>query len=53
MTATAVPAYIVPPGPVRKADLLWSVPLTILWIALITWQPFIPASGVPTSAHRC
>ncbi len=51
MTATAVPAYIVPPGPVR-GSLLWSVPLTILWIALITWQPFIPASGVPTSAHQ-
>jgi hypothetical protein len=51
MTATPVPADIVPPGPVR-GSLLWSVPLTVLWTALITWQPFIPASGVPTSAHQ-
>jgi hypothetical protein len=47
MTAAAIPARIVSPSP-----LLWLVPLTGLWIALIYWQPFIPASGVPTSAHQ-
>ena len=51
MTAAAVPASIIPPGPVWRS-LLWLIPLTILWIVLIYWQPFIPASGVPTSAHQ-
>ena len=51
MTAAAVPAGIVPLRPAWRS-LLWLIPLTGLWIALITWQPFIPASGVPTSAHQ-
>ena len=51
MTAAAIPADIVPPHPAWRS-LLWLVPLTVLWIALIYWQPFIPASGVPTSAHQ-
>lgn len=51
MTAAVVPAGIVPLTPAWRS-LLWLIPLTILWIALITWQPFIPASGVPTSAHQ-
>jgi hypothetical protein len=51
MTAAAIPAGIVSPGPAWRS-LLWLIPLTILWVALITWQPFIPESGVPTSAHQ-
>ena len=51
MTAAAVPAGIVSPGPAWRS-LLWLIPLTALWITLIYWQPFIPASGVPTSAHQ-
>ena len=51
MTAAAIPAGIVPPHPAWR-PLLWLIPLTVLWIALIDWQPSIPASGVPTSAHQ-
>lgn len=51
MSATAVPAGIAPLGPAWRS-LIWLIPLTVLWIGLITWQPFIPASGVPTSAHQ-
>ena len=32
--------------------LLWIVPLTLLWMLLIYWQPIISASGVPTAAVR-
>jgi hypothetical protein len=51
MTAAAVPAGIVPPRPAWRS-LLWIAPLTLLWILLIYWQPIIPASGVPTTAHQ-
>ena len=51
MTAAAVPADIVPFGSTGRS-LRWLIPLTVLWIALITWQPFIPTSGVPTTAHQ-
>jgi hypothetical protein len=51
MTAAAVPADIVPPRPALRS-LLWIVPVTVLWILLIYWQPIIPASGVPTTAHQ-
>ncbi len=51
MTAAAITAGIVAPGPAWRS-LLWLIPLTVLWIVLIYWQPFIPASGVPTSAHQ-
>jgi hypothetical protein len=51
MTAVAVPADIVPPHPIWRS-LLWLIPLTVLWIALIYWQPIIQTSGVPTTAHQ-
>src|SRR5260370_8494955 len=51
MTAAAVPAGIVPPRPAWRS-LLWILPLTLLWILLIYWQPIIPASGFPTTAHQ-
>ena len=51
MTAAAIPAGIVPPRPAWYS-LLWLIPLTMLWIGLIDWQPIIPASGVPTTAHQ-
>jgi hypothetical protein len=51
MTAAVVPAGIDQPG-LAWRSLLWLIPLTVLWTALITWQPFIQVSGVPTSAHQ-
>jgi hypothetical protein len=51
MTVTAVPAGIAAPRPAWRS-LLWLIPLTVLWMALIYRLPFIPASGVPTSAHQ-
>jgi hypothetical protein len=51
MNAAPIPAGIVPPRPAWRS-LLWIVPPTVLWIALIYWQPIIPASGVPTTAHQ-
>ena len=51
MTAARVPADIVSPRPAWHG-LLWIAPLTVLWIGLIYWQPIIPASGVPTTAHQ-
>lgn len=51
MTTAAISAPLVPPrAPWRS--LLWIVPPALLWIALIYWQPVIPASGVPTTAHQ-
>ncbi|WP_341316307.1 MFS transporter [Paraburkholderia sp. IMGN_8] len=51
MAAAPIPAGIVPPRPAWRS-LLWIVPLTVLWIVSIYWQPIIPASGVPTTAHQ-
>ncbi len=51
MTAAAVPAGIVPQRPAWQS-LLWILPLTLLWMLLIYWQPAIAASGVPTTAVR-
>jgi hypothetical protein len=51
MTTAAAPAAIVPSRPAWRS-LLWIVPLTLLWILLIYWQPIIAASGVPTTAVR-
>src|SRR5215471_11106938 len=51
VTDAAVPAGIVPPRTASQS-LLWIVPLTLLWILLIYWQPAISASGVPATAVR-
>ncbi len=51
MTAAAIPASIVPPHPVWRS-LLWLIPLTVLWIVLISWQPSIWASGAQTTTHQ-
>jgi hypothetical protein len=51
MTAAAVPAGIVPPRPAWRS-LLWTVPLTGMWMLLIYLQPAITASGVPSAAAR-
>ena len=44
-------AGIVLPRPAWRS-LLWLIPLTILWIVLITWQPSIWVSGAQTTAHQ-
>jgi hypothetical protein len=49
MTAAAVPADIVPPGPALRS-LFWIAPLTLLYILLIYWLPIIPTSGFSTTA---
>src|SRR5215475_11191356 len=51
MTVLVVHADI---GSTRQGwrSLLWLAPLTALWIVLIYWQPIIPPSGVPTTAHQ-
>ena len=51
MTAAALPAGLVAPRPAWRS-LLWTVPVTLLWTLLITWQPLIPESGVPTTLAR-
>ena len=51
MRTAHVLAGIVPPRPAWRI-MLWIVPPTVLWIALIYWQPAIPDSGVPTTAHQ-
>ncbi|MFM0469926.1 MFS transporter [Paraburkholderia strydomiana] len=51
MTAVRVPVDIVPRTPAWRS-LFWLIPLVALWIVLIYWQPIIPTSGVPTTAHQ-
>jgi hypothetical protein len=51
MTAAAVPVDIVPPRAAWRS-LLWIALFMLLWTLLIYWQPVIPASGVPTTAHQ-
>lgn len=51
MTAAAVSVDIVSPRSAWRG-LIWVVPLTVLWIVLIDWQPLIQTSGVPTTAHQ-
>ena len=48
---TIAPAAIVPSQPTWRS-LLGIVPLTLLWMLLIYWQPLVTASGVPTAAVR-
>ncbi|KML43090.1 MFS transporter [Burkholderia cepacia] len=51
MTTAPFPAGIVPSRAAWRG-LLWIVPLTVVWLGLIYWQPAIPASGVPATAHQ-
>ncbi|MDR6375652.1 MFS transporter [Paraburkholderia caledonica] len=51
MTAVRVPVDIVPRAPAWRS-LFWLIPSVALWIVLIYWQPIIPTSGVPTTAHQ-
>ena len=51
MTAAAISAGTVPPHPAWRS-MLWLIPLTVLWIVLIDWQPVIWASGAQTTAHQ-
>jgi len=48
---SAVPAEILPPRTAWRS-LLWSAPLTLLWILVTYWQPAISASSFPTTAVR-
>ena len=51
MNASPMAAGMVAPRPAWRI-LLWLAPLTVLWIALIYWQPIIPTSGIQTTAHQ-
>jgi hypothetical protein len=51
MSATAAPADLVPPRPAWRG-LFGIIPLMVLWVALIYWQPIIQTSGFPTTAHQ-
>ncbi len=51
MTAATVSVDIVPPRPAWRS-LIWLAPLTLMWTALITWQPVIAESGIPAAALR-
>lgn len=51
MNTPAVPVDFIPSRPAWRS-LLWIVPLVVLWVVLIYWQPIIPASGVPTTTHQ-
>jgi hypothetical protein len=49
-TATATPDILAPRPAWRS--LFWTVPITVGWTLLVTWQPGIAAGGVPMSALR-
>lgn len=51
MTAAPLSVAVRTPRPAWRA-LLWIVPLTIGWTALIYKLPIIPMSGVQTTAHQ-
>src|SRR5258708_17863037 len=51
-TRSRPPPSVRDPPRAAWPPLLWFVPLTALWIVLIYWQPIIPTSGVPTTAHQ-
>lgn len=51
MSADVFPTRAVSTRPAWRS-LLWIGPITVLWFALIYWQPIIQASGVPSTAVR-
>jgi hypothetical protein len=51
MTVAAISADVVPSRPAWRS-LVWTLPLTLLWTVVITWQPSITTSGVPATAAR-
>jgi hypothetical protein len=51
MTAAAVSVGIVPSRAAWRS-LLWIVPVTMLWMLLIYWQPALPDSGLSAMAVR-
>jgi hypothetical protein len=51
MSTPVVSAGILAPRPAWRG-LLWFAPLTVLWIAVIYWQPVIASSGFQTTAHQ-
>ncbi|HTZ80486.1 MAG TPA: hypothetical protein VMC10_21435 [Stellaceae bacterium] len=51
MTAAVVPPGLAAPSTAWRS-LLWILPLTLLWVAFISWQPVIWASGAQTTAHQ-
>jgi hypothetical protein len=51
MNSGAVPAIAASPSSAWRS-LLWVMPLTMLWLALIYWQPIITSSGFQTTAHQ-
>src|SRR5205823_4593042 len=51
MTTDVVSAAMIP-SRLAWRSLIWMVPLTILWVVLIYWEPIIQTGGVPTSAHQ-
>ena len=51
MSTDAISAATIPSRPVWRS-LIWMVPLTILWVVLIYWQPIVQTSGVPTTTHQ-
>src|SRR5215831_8746380 len=51
VTGAAIHRDIVPPATASQS-LVWIVPLTLLWILLIYWQPAIFTSGVLSAAAR-
>ena len=51
MSTDAVSAIMIPSRPAWRS-LIWMVPLMILWVVLIYWEPIIQTSGVPTSLHQ-
>src|SRR5437773_1381679 len=51
MTTDAAPAAVIPPSPAWR-NLLWTVPVTVLWTWLIYSLPVLPESGLPALAVR-
>jgi hypothetical protein len=51
MTTEVVSAAMVPSRAAWRS-LLWSAPLTALWVLLTYRWPAIPSSGIPTTTHQ-